>query len=47
VASPDALDQVRHSLDTGLLHDHSIDGARLRVGGDQVIAFAPDPLAER
>jgi hypothetical protein len=47
LSDPDALDQARHSVDTGLLRGHGIDAARLRVVGEQVIAFALDPLAGR
>jgi hypothetical protein len=47
LSEPDALDQARHSVDTGLLRGHGIDAARLRVVGEQVIAFALDPLAGR
>jgi hypothetical protein len=44
LAEPDALEQARHSVDSGLLSGHGIDAEKLRAVGEQLLAFAIDPL---
>jgi hypothetical protein len=46
LADPDALDQARHSVVTGLLSGHDLTTENLRVVGDQLLAFVIDPLRQ-